>query len=112
MEKSEIASGTVPESGLDRKVQGQTPNIHDVEKNVGRDTKPANEKNDITREYDEVFHDVRKQGHFGEGVVIDNAKDLVTHILHLDDNPNDSPWTFRAMLIGKSGVLVPDASLC
>ncbi|PON30062.1 hypothetical protein TGAM01_v201429 [Trichoderma gamsii] len=45
-------------------------------------------------------YDVRKENRFGEVTVIDNAKDLVTHVLHVDDNPNDSPWTFRAMAIG------------
>lgn len=46
-------------------------------------------------------YDVRKENRYGEVTVIDNAKDLVTHVLHVDDNPDDSPWTFRAMLIGK-----------
>lgn len=46
-------------------------------------------------------YDVRKENRFGEVTVIDNAKDLITHVLHVDDNPNDTPWTFRAMLIGK-----------
>ncbi|EHK19532.1 uncharacterized protein TRIVIDRAFT_46230 [Trichoderma virens Gv29-8] len=45
-------------------------------------------------------YDVRKEDRFGEVTVIDNAKDLITHVLHVDDNPADSPWTFRAMLIG------------
>jgi hypothetical protein len=46
-------------------------------------------------------YDVRKENRFGEVAVIDNAKDLITHVLHVDDNPDDSPWTFRAMTIGK-----------
>jgi hypothetical protein len=46
-------------------------------------------------------YDVRKEDRYGEVTVIDNAKDLVTHVLHVDDNPDDSPWTFRAMAIGK-----------
>ncbi|KAM0454484.1 hypothetical protein ACHAPV_008355 [Trichoderma viride] len=45
-------------------------------------------------------YDVRKENRFGEVTVIDNAKDLITHVLHVDDNPDDSPWTFRAMTIG------------
>lgn len=45
-------------------------------------------------------YDVRKENRYGEVTVIDNAKDLVTHVLHVDDNPNDSPWTFRAITIG------------
>ncbi|KKP07022.1 hypothetical protein THAR02_00901 [Trichoderma harzianum] len=45
-------------------------------------------------------YDVRKENRFGEVTVIDNAKDLITHVLHVDDNPNDTPWTFRAIVIG------------
>ncbi|KAL7917413.1 OPT oligopeptide transporter domain-containing protein [Trichoderma austrokoningii] len=45
-------------------------------------------------------YDVRKENRYGEVTVIDNAKDLITHVLHVDDNPNDSPWTFRAVAIG------------
>lgn len=56
-------------------------------------------------------YDVRKENRFGEVTVIDNAKDLITHVLHVDDNPADSPWTFRAMLIGKfEQVVMPDIS--
>lgn len=46
-------------------------------------------------------YDVRKENRFGEVTVIDNAKDLITHVLHVDDNPNDTPWTFRAIVIGE-----------
>jgi hypothetical protein len=45
-------------------------------------------------------YDVRKEDHFGEVTVIENAKDLTTHVLHVDDDPTASPWTFRAFLIG------------
>ncbi|KAL6909302.1 OPT oligopeptide transporter domain-containing protein [Trichoderma evansii] len=45
-------------------------------------------------------YDVRKENRYGEITVIDNAKDLITHVLHVDDNPDDSPWTFRAVVIG------------
>ncbi|OAA38310.1 oligopeptide transporter [Metarhizium rileyi] len=45
-------------------------------------------------------YDVRKENRFGQVEVIDNAKDLVTHVLHVDDNPAESPWTFRAIFLG------------
>lgn len=51
-------------------------------------------------------YDVRKENRYGEVTVIDNAKDLITHVLHVDDNPDDSPWTFRAVVIGKFKQLV------
>ena len=46
-------------------------------------------------------YDVRKEDHFGEVMVIHDAKELVTHVLHVDDDPEATPWTFRAFLIGE-----------
>lgn len=51
---------------------------------------------------DDYEPDVRKSNHYGEARVIDNANDLLTHVLHLENDPTESPWTFRAMLIGES----------
>ena len=45
-------------------------------------------------------YDARKDDHFGEATVITDAKELVTHVLHVDDDPSLSPWTFRSLLIG------------
>jgi hypothetical protein len=38
---------------------------------------------------------------FGEKIVVNDAQDLVTHVLHVDDDASLSPWTFRAFFIGK-----------
>lgn len=71
------------------------------------DEKKLGLKSDIERtisiidDENEGDYDVRKENRFGEVTVIDNAKDLITHVLHVDDNPNDTPWTFRAITIGK-----------
>lgn len=65
----------------------------------GRDPEkvdPISTVDDTDSEYD-----IRKENHFGEVTVIDNAKDLITHVLHVDDDPSASPWTFRAVLIGE-----------
>lgn len=92
--KSDVApTGAVPEGGdADYRVE-QHPShpSHDEEKN---------EKGKIISEEDEVSLDVRKEDHFGEAVVLDNANDVLTHVLHLDDDPTASPWTPRAMIIG------------
>ncbi|KAK7535339.1 OPT oligopeptide transporter protein-domain-containing protein [Phyllosticta citribraziliensis] len=48
----------------------------------------------------DLSYDVRKEDRFGEVVVLSDAKDLVTHVLHVDDDPSLSPWTFRAISIG------------
>lgn len=45
-------------------------------------------------------YDVRKEDHFGEVTVVHDAKDVITHVLHVDDDPSLSPWTFRAFFLG------------
>lgn len=59
------------------------------------------EDNKIRPVDDDYEPDVRKSNHYGEARVIDNANDLLTHVLHLENDPTESPWTFRAMLIGQ-----------
>lgn len=61
--------------------------------------------------------DAEAEDHFGEGTVVTSvsilqeatseastdifqAADVVTHVLHVDDDPTLSPWTFRAFFIG------------
>lgn len=41
-----------------------------------------------------------KEDHFGETAVLSDAKDVLTHVIHVDDDPNLSPWTFRAFFLG------------
>lgn len=72
------------------------------EKKLGMDAEVERAISFAEDENDDSY-DVRKENRFGEVTVIDNAKDLITHVLHVDDNPDDSPWTFRAMIIGKFG---------
>ena len=36
----------------------------------------------------------------GESAPITSAKDLVTQILHVDDDPSLNPWTFRMWFLG------------
>lgn len=54
----------------------------------------------MTEDSDGAF-DATKEDHFGEAVVLENAKDILTHIIHVDDDPTLSPWTFRAFFLGK-----------
>lgn len=70
------------------------------EKKLGMDAEVERAISFAEEENDDGY-DVRKENRFGEAAVIDNAKDLITHVLHVDDNPDDSPWTFRAVVIGK-----------
>lgn len=35
-----------------------------------------------------------------EKVQAETAEDLVTHVLHVDDDPSVNPWTFRMLVLG------------
>jgi len=67
---------------------------NDVEKEA-----PSPEVTSLNNE-SPVF-DASKEDHFGEADVISDAKDIVTHVIHVDDDPTLSPWTFRAFFLGK-----------
>lgn len=32
---------------------------------------------------------------------LENAEEIVTHVIHVDDDPSLSPWTFRMFFIGE-----------
>jgi len=44
--------------------------------------------------------DAAKADHFGETAVLQSAGDILTHVIHVQDNPSLSPWTFRAFFLG------------
>lgn len=50
---------------------------------------------------DSASFDAAKEDHFGEAIVVTDAKDLLTHVIHVDDDPTLSPWTFRTAFLGK-----------
>lgn len=35
-----------------------------------------------------------------DGEVLNDARDLVTHVISVEDDPELSPWTFRSAIIG------------
>ena len=47
------------------------------------------------------IYNAEADDHFGETAVLSTAKDLVTHIVHVQDDPSLSPWTFRMFFIGR-----------
>jgi hypothetical protein len=52
-----------------------------------------------------VIFSANKEDHFGVADVLTDAKDIVTHVIHVADDENLSPWTFRAFFLGKSSYL-------
>jgi hypothetical protein len=63
--------------------------------------KAFHRKLDITYVSDELpLFDAAKEDHFGETAILTDAKDVLTHVIHVDDDPSLSPWTFRAFFLG------------
>ena len=62
-----------------------------------------NEKDESSGEIENVppTYNAEAEDHFGETAVVRTAKDLVTHILHVQDDPSLNPWTFRMVFLGK-----------
>lgn len=55
--------------------------------------------------------DAAKEDHFGEADVISDAKGVLTHVIHVDDDPSLSPWTFRALFLGQCSTALRLSSL-
>ncbi len=73
----------------------------------GLDHEPqlANDKDKVhdhaVHEVGDISYDVTAEhDHFGEAIVVQDAEELVTHVLHVDDDPTLNPWTFRAFFLG------------
>lgn len=67
---------------------------------------PSNHSRDVKeKEADTYFNekdmpaytDVENQE---EEMHLDTAADIVTHVIHLDDDPTINPWTFRMFFLG------------
>ncbi|KAK0385397.1 hypothetical protein NLU13_7873 [Sarocladium strictum] len=96
----DLAAPGAPVEQMDEKTT--TARSDDMTDSGNRSRADMEKADEINSVEDPMFdgYDVRKENHFGEVTVIDNAKDLITHVLHVEDDPNASPWTFRAFLIG------------
>ena len=77
----------------------------DSQKNHKQDF--SNEKNGSAEVVDDAppRYDAEAEDHFGETTVVSTAKDLVTHILHVQDDPSLNPWTFRMFFLGKCSII-------
>ena len=41
----------------------------------------------------------------GNAAPLETAEEIVTHVIHVDDDPTLNPWTFRMFFIGKPLIL-------
>lgn len=67
---------------------------HDIEK------EPATPEVTSIQSHGSPAFDASKEDHFGQGDVLHDAKDILTHVIHVDDDKDLSPWTFRAFFLG------------
>jgi hypothetical protein len=71
-----------------------------------RDSEKEARSPEITYVSDSPIFDASKEDHFGEVEVLLDAKDVLTHVIHVDDDPTLSPWTFRAFFLGRRSIFV------
>ena len=36
----------------------------------------------------------------GDDLVVSTAEEIITHVIHVDDDPTLNPWTFRMFFLG------------
>ena len=69
-----------------------------------RDSKGSTEKKpfeDGTTEMPPYYHDTEAAIGEGEIGALETAEDIVTTVIHVDDDPTINPWTFRMFFIGQ-----------
>ena len=49
-----------------------------------------------------------ESGESDQPLHVSTAKDLVTNILHVDDDPSLNPWTFRMWFLGEASHMTPN----
>ncbi|GAB7352500.1 hypothetical protein MBLNU459_g2902t1 [Dothideomycetes sp. NU459] len=90
--------GGISLRSLDNRGEGSSK---DSDKDWRKDGDVKSVKAGVTEVNDAPPHfEAEEENHFGEAIVITDAKELVTTVLHVDDDPTLNPWTFRAFFLG------------
>ncbi|KAL1627518.1 hypothetical protein SLS56_006342 [Neofusicoccum ribis] len=66
--------------------------------NDGKNTRESAKVEDVPSESPPPYEGERTR--FGEAIVIEDAKDLVTTVIHVEDDESLNPWTFRMFFLG------------
>lgn len=53
-----------------------------------------------------------EEGQYESTIHLDTAKDIVTTVIDLDDDPTLNPWTFRTFFLGESSLPTDGIWLC
>ena len=82
-----------PQHNDDDVKKGSTPSVRS---NDGSKEKDGGFYNDIP-----IYTDVEGQE---SEIHLETAKDIVTQVIHLDDDPTINPWTFRMFFLGTAAL--------
>ena len=85
-ESSSGPSATDKQAHDSKAHDGKPTNTFEIREAVGDDVLP---------DYDDEEDGVQKVE-----APVETAKDLLTKVLHVDDDPSISPWTFRLFVLG------------
>jgi hypothetical protein len=85
--------------GTDLNAENSATTSRDDEEKIAIDNKTASA--DAADADGSPLFDATQEDHFGEAAVLTDAKDVLTHVIHVDDDPTLSPWTLRAWFIGE-----------
>jgi hypothetical protein len=88
----EIVKGPISETTKDSKIEEPSNDI-----SISKDSLKS-PYSDATKEYS-VPPYTDEEGK-AENVVVSNEEDLVTRVIHVEDDPTLNPWTFRMFFLG------------
>ncbi len=94
-------------------------NTHGLEEEVSSNEIPVADEKDkigskhLTEKQEASIHEVPlptytdpEELSIGKIAHLVDAGEIVTHVIHVDDDPSLSPWTFRMFFIGKPEALL------
>jgi hypothetical protein len=84
----------------------EKPKLHDENLDISKDEKrPYNDE--TTPEPAPLYTD--EEGKVEGENAVETNEDLVTRVIHVEDDPSLNPWTFRVFFLGTRN---PDSSSC
>jgi hypothetical protein len=90
----------------DHTVTAQEPEVENASNIPSPDSKDG-----IKEKEDAIYHEVPSYTDIEdlkEEIHLETAADIVTQVIHLDDDPSINPWTFRMFFLGMA--VLPDDS--
>ena len=87
---------------LNEPVESKEKALNSNEHSVDNDYSKTDVEVDIQN--GELHHETSEDGFADKNVPVETAADLVTQIIHLEDNPDEASLTFRTWFLGKCDI--------